>query len=143
MFSRHLDVRENGRQISRLETAFFREAGSFTIDGVEYQIAREPGWSDFVLRAGSREMCRARRRSMFRRSFVVAYRGEDVILTPVSPFHRLCQSWLGKTQVGEIRPRGFFSSSAAVALPEEMTRAEQVFIGWLVIVMWRRARRSQ
>ena len=40
------------------------------------------------------------------------------------------------------RPRGLFSRKLTIDLPDELSLAVQVFMTWLVIILWRRAAKS-
>jgi hypothetical protein len=44
----------------------------------------------------------------------------------------------GDIEVGSIRPEGYLSRKAAVSLPGDMPMPVQVFVMWLVILLWRR-----
>lgn len=137
-FSWGYDVLENNRHLTTVDLAWVREAGSFELEGQHFHISREPGWGDFVLTAKGNVICRAKKLSAWFRSFQVVIGGQQLTLEAASPFHRAFVLSQAGATVGEIRPQGILSRKAVVALPESLSRAIQVFLLWLVIIMWRR-----
>ena len=137
-FSWSYDVFEDDQHLTTVDLAWMREAGSFELGGQRFDIAREPGWGDFVLSAGGDAICRARKPSAWFRSFQVVIGDRHLTLEAQSPLNRTFVLREGGATFGEIRPQGILSRKAVVMLPESLSRAVQVFIVWLVIVLWRR-----
>jgi hypothetical protein len=131
-------VTEGFEQVSRIDLAWVREAGCFDLDGRSYEIRREPMWGAFILRSSGSEIARARKSSAFSRSFSVTVDDATFSLEAVSAFQRKFVLREGGARLGEIRPAGLLSRKAVVDIRSEVPRSVQVFVLWLVVIMWRR-----
>ena len=89
-------------------------------------------------RGGGRTIASATKPSAFRRSFEVVFDQTDYKLETVSPFVRRFVLRKDRRVVGSIHPVHLFSRKAIVELPEYLPLEVQLFIAWLVIMLWKR-----
>jgi hypothetical protein len=85
---------------------------------------------------------RATKRGLFSQSFDINYDEHAFILKSKSIFTRAFELWKDDTVVGTILPQSAFSRKIDADLPADLPLAVQVFILWLVILLWKRAASS-
>ena len=135
-FRRRYDVLAEGAPVATLSTSESRS--EFALEGRSYEIRREPGWGDFVLWSGDEEVARATKHSALKSTFTVRIGEEEYQL--LSPgLGSSFELRHGEATVGNVRARGFFATRGDVSLPDDLTPAQQLFVLWLVGIMWARA----
>ena len=135
----NFDVLEDGRQIARIKVSSLPESGSFSIDGLNYRAYREGMFSgEFFLEQDGQTIARAQKPSAFQNSFDIQYSDRIYTLKKESIIGRSFVLLLGDLETGSIRPEGLLSRKAAVSLPGDMPTPVQVFVMWLVILLWKR-----
>jgi len=127
---------------------WFIEVGRFEWDRVHYTLARESFWSgDFLLRANGQTLASATKPSFWLRKLIVRIdQRELVIKTPFFITRRFVvlenDSVIGQiARKGFIALKGFFLSYRwTIDLPDYLSVPVQVFIFWLIVLMWMRYR---
>ena len=137
--------------MANLDLAWFRDEGEFAIQGRTFEIfleVRKTTFKDLVLdeddppillREDGRTIASATKPSAFRRSFDVVFDLTDYKLEAVAPFVRRFVLRKDFRVVGSIHPVHCIGRKAIVELPEYLPLEVQLFIAWLVIMLWKRA----
>jgi hypothetical protein len=137
-------VQRDGEAIADIDMSWFRERAGVSIGGQSYIFSRENMLlGTFALWQGERMLAHAQKTSVFLRAFEVETEGRALTLSAVSPFRREFGLFHDGVQIGRIYPRSWPGRTAVVELPDELSLPVQVFLFWLVIVLWRRRARSQ
>jgi len=138
-FSRDYHLEADGRTIATLDVSWWKDAGTMSIEGTEYSLSREGLMSGaFILEEDGRELARATKPSAFRSRFDLEIGDGWFSLARVSAFGRAYRVVDEEAEVGTIRPAGWLTRRALVDLPSEWPLPVQVFVFWLVLVMWNR-----
>ena len=133
-------VTEDGQAVALIDRHWFRERASFSVDGKSYDVRRTSVMhGTFVLEHSGRVVAEARKRSAFRRSFDISSGGNRYTLEAVSAFGREFRLLRGGTPAGRIRPVSMLRRTATAVFPEAMPREVQLFVVFLVLVLWKRA----
>jgi len=144
-FSWDFAVSEGDDEIAEVSFAWFRERGELKVKGEPCAIYRESLMGDFCLEWNGEVVARATKTSMWTRRFVVRFEGRELVLEAASIFTRafvLRDAGEGGDELGRISPAGIFSRKAVIDLPDDVPLPVQVFMFWLVVIMWRRAAKS-
>jgi hypothetical protein len=124
---------------------WYREGGSFDWDRVHYTLAREPfRWSgDFLLRANGQTLASASK-SFWLRKFIVRIDQRELVIKPSFFYSRRFVVLENDSVVGQIAIKGLtylrgFSLSFRwiIDLPDYLSVPVQVFIFWLIVLVWR------
>jgi uncharacterized protein YxjI len=143
MLSWSYTIYQREEAIAILDAALFRERAEFTIDGCAYSLNRESIFrGTFVLQSNGQVLASAKKSSVFNRRFEVDIDGKILELRPTSIWGRRFELLENNRSVGHIGPVGWFTRRATVELPDALPRAVQIFIFWLVLILWRRAASS-
>jgi hypothetical protein len=143
LFSWAYDLYEDEKLIAQMGMSWFKEGGRFVWEGGEYQLSREGLWSgSFLLQLDGRTLAEATKVSPFFRCFDVRVGERTLMLKAASVFTREFHLIANDTLVGSVAPDGFFSRQCTISFPDDLPRPVQVFLFWLVILMWRRAAQS-
>jgi hypothetical protein len=140
LFGWDYKVMRGNQCFARLDVAWFRERGEVTIDRCVYEVGREGLMSGaFTLSLGGETLASAIKPSVFTRLFEIEHDGRSYVLESASSFVRkfVLRDADGH-EVGAVRPVHLVSRKAIVDLPPELPLEFQVFVTWLVIVMWKR-----
>lgn len=119
------------------------EAGSFELNGYTYAVGRD-GWASgaFYVRVEDLVVARAVKPSAFKRRFEIEFEQRQLTLAAASWPGSTFQLTEGDTVLGGIRRGSWWKRGAIATLPDEFPSEVQVFILWLVHVMWKRAEDS-
>lgn len=132
-------VSEDGVPLTELSLTNLREGGRFTLGGVPYTLRREGAGGDFVLADPSGvAIARARKPSAFRRRFELDHPDGSLRIESTSGWGRSYRVLGPEGQVGEVHRRSFWRRQARATLPADLQPPVQVFVLWLVILMFRR-----
>ncbi len=138
-FGWNFDVLHDGNKIAEIKTSILPEGGSFSIDGASYRIWREGMFSgEFLLDRDGQTVARAQKPSAFRSLFEITHLDRSYTLKKESLLSRSFVLLEGDVAVGSIRSEGRLSRKATVSLPEAMPAPVQLFVIWLVILLWKR-----
>jgi hypothetical protein len=139
-FSWKFEIFDGEVCVANLDLAWFREEVEFAIQGRTFEIGREGVMSSvFLLREDGRTIASATKPSAFRRSFEVVFDQTGYKLEAVAPFVRRFELRKDFRVVGSIHPVHCIGRKAIVELPEYLPLEVQLFIAWLVIMLWKRA----
>ena len=145
IFSNHFSFRAPDQALVELNASQWREVAKFQMRNGEYRLYREGEWTkqfklrgDFVLEHNGEVIARARKQSVFRSTFTIDLQGRSVVLKK--------RSWWGRTfivlendrQIGSIRRASIWSRRTLVNLPSSWPVPVQVYLFWLVLLMWNR-----
>jgi hypothetical protein len=116
------------------------QGAEIRVEGQTYSAYRESLLAGtFVLQLGERTLARARKASVFVRAFDIDLAGQPIELKAASVWRREFGLFENGEQVGRISPTGWFSWQAVLDLPPDIPLLAQLFLFWLVLVLWRRA----
>lgn len=125
--------------LGTLYMSWYRERGRFVLNGTEYSVSRERLWSgDFLLAAGEQILASASKQRSVRR-FTVRVTDRELTLEAASPFTARFQLVEHGYVVGGVARDHLFSRKCTLDFPEDISVPVQVFLFWLVTLMWRRA----
>jgi hypothetical protein len=139
-FSWSFDVTRNNASIAQVVHTFsLKEQATLNIQGTTCQAYREHFMGgDYILEEQGHSLARARKQSVFVSAFQLEYPGKSHTLRKESHFRRTFVLMEGDRQIGIIKPEGIFTRKADVSLPDEIPLPVQIFVLWLVLVLWKR-----
>jgi hypothetical protein len=139
-FSWDFSVGRDGREVAALDISWWRERGALVIDGVSYAVVREGLVSSDFRMTGpdGRVVATASKPSLFRRRFDVVAGSHTVTLQARSAWGRTMDVLLDGRPAGTVTPAGMWTRRASADLPDTLPRPVQVFILWLVLLLWKR-----
>lgn len=140
IFSRDFDIEVEGQKIAMLDVSCWREAGEISLEGQPYRLYREGVMSGaFILKNQQEEsVARAIKPSAFRSQFDLEFGDRRYSLKRASGFGRGFSVFQDGIIVGSIRPAGLFTRRTMIDLPADWSTPIQVFVFWLVLVIWNR-----
>ncbi len=139
LFSQDFNIETEGQKIAFLDIALWRESGEMSIEGKPYKLYREGLMSGaFVLEGEGRAVARAIKPSAFRSDFDLELNARHYSLKRDSLFGRSFSVFQNGVTVGSIRPVGLFTKRTIIDLPADWPVPAQVFVFWLVLVIWKR-----
>ncbi|MBC8405193.1 MAG: hypothetical protein H8E15_08200 [Planctomycetes bacterium] len=151
-----LNARPNGRfswnykffdgdaLVAELEIPRFRSQGKLILQDDIFEIGREGILSGdfFLTEEGGEVVASARKRGFILRSYEVKIGQSRYVLAPGSWFTRKFELLKGSKVIGRIQPEGFLNRRAEILLPTDMPLQIQAYLTWLVVIVWKRQRRS-
>ena len=138
---RILDVSD--RHIATIDIGWVREDGELCLAERTFRLFRERLFGGaFILEYNGQEVARAQKPSAFLRSFAVSYRGRRFKLQAASPVVREFRLIENDRPVGTVRPENAFTRKAVIDLPDSIELPVQIFLAWLVLVLWKRDQES-
>jgi hypothetical protein len=145
IFSNHFTFRTPDHALVELNASQWREVAQFRMREGDFSLYREGEWKgkiklrgDFVLAYNGHVIARARKVSVFRSTFQVSANGKQFVLKKPSMFRRTFVILENDNQVGTIRRASVWSRRTLVQLPSSWPVALQVYLFWLVLIMWNR-----
>jgi hypothetical protein len=140
LFTWGFTVRQDGNKIADIDSSWLGERADIKVEGQTYSAYRESLLAGtFVLQSGERTLARARKASAFVRAFDIDFADRPMELKAASVWRREFGLFENGAQVGRISPAGWFSWQAVIDLPPDIPLPVQLFLFWLVLVLWRRA----
>ena len=142
-FSWDFRVYDASQEIADISLDWWTESADVLIAGETCRVYREGllgGAFNFEVRGVG--VARAEKPSAFFRRFLVNSDQRRYELKARSPFTRRFGLYEAGRLVGTIEPAGWFIRKATIDLPDDIPSPVQVFMFWLVWIMWRRAARS-
>jgi hypothetical protein len=91
------------------------------------------------LTADQEVLARATKESAFVRRFVVRTGDRELILEPAALFARSFRLVENGLIVGYVIPDHLFTRACTLEFPDDLSAPVQVFLFWLVALLWRRA----
>jgi hypothetical protein len=121
----------------------FTEQGTLTLGREQYDVVKlGPGSGRWQLVHGGQVLAQAYKPSAFRRSFEIAGASGEMLLQASSAWGRSFDLLRGPVTIGRIKPTSPFRRRATVNCDRSISAAEQLFLFWLAVQMWRRAARN-
>jgi hypothetical protein len=145
IFSNHFTFRTPDHELVELNASQWREVAKFSLKGNEFSLYREGDWTDkwklrgdFVLAHGGNVVARASKTSVFRSTFDVAFNGKQYALKRPSLWKHDFELRQNDQVIGTVRRANRWSRRTYVNLPNELPLAVQIYLFWLVMIMWNR-----
>jgi hypothetical protein len=140
IFSCRYAVRRDGEVVAQIDPAWFSEAAEVIVAGEPCTLTRESLLDGtFAMRRGDQVVARARKPSAFASVFEVELPGHHFQLKAVSCWGREFRLFESGFQVGRIAPARWWSGKASIDLPNDLPAHAQVFLFWLVLLLWWRS----
>jgi hypothetical protein len=138
-FSWDFFVMDGDRELTLIDLACFREAGTFAVNGTHYQMRRE-GYlrGAFTLERDGTVIARAVKPSALKRLFDIEHGAARYTLKAKSSFGRTFLLLDGEHTAGELRPDHALTRKATIDLPASIPVPMQIFITLLMIILWKR-----
>lgn len=139
VFSNTFSVRDGDREIARLSMGWLSDKGSSTVDDRKIRLRRERLFSGaFELELDGIVIAKAYKPSIFRNRFDIELENVRLQLERESVFSRSFVVRKGADILGRIDPVSIFTRKARIDLPDEWPTALQLFVFWLVLIIWKR-----
>ncbi len=138
-FSNKFSVHDGSEEVATLKIGWFSDNGFATVDGKDVRLSRERFFSGaFRLEIDGVVLARARKPSIFRNRFEVEIENARVHLDRESVISRSFVLRGGGETLGRIDPEFAFTRKARIDLPDDWPTALQLFVFWLVLIIWKR-----
>lgn len=143
-FSWDFTILKNDVPIAEIDTAWFMERAEIDVEGQRYAIRRESwGCGRFFMETPAGDVIASvEKPSWLFRRYVVDFDGRRYELKALAPIARSFGLFDQERRIGTIRPDAILIRRTTLDLPRTMPVAVQVFLFWLVLILWRRAARS-
>ena len=125
-----------------LDVSSWRERAEFELDGIPFKLYREGMRGDFVLERAGTVIARATKTSAFFKIFKLDINGHALTLRKISAWRRGFGVYENDQLVGSIMPVTWFSQRSIVEMPADWNLALQLFLFWIVLLMWKRAAKA-
>ncbi|MBC8290849.1 MAG: hypothetical protein H8E37_11085 [Planctomycetes bacterium] len=127
---------------AHIDMAWVRESAEVDIDGQRYRVRKSAAiGGSFELTRDGHVVATASKRMMVR-AFDVRVGERHFELSALSIFGRAFGLFENEQQTGIMSPVSMWGRSAEVHFPDDISRDVQVFLIWLVLILWRRAASS-
>jgi len=142
VFSWDFEVFDDTGMLAVMDVAWLKEGGSFDYCGKTYKLRKAGVFStNFSMTEDGHPVAGAEKTPL-RRFFEVESHEKTYALSALHPFTRKFKVVCDGVIVGEIFPYSIFARSCKVDTSEDIPVPLQIFMLWLVILMWRRTRKS-
>lgn len=153
LFSNDYEIYRDEDQVAFLDPSAWREKAELEIEGQRYKLDRE-GWvGEFrLLDKMNHPVAKAAKTSAFKNRFEVEQGERRFVLDKTSFWSRGFSLWevvpgpagseARESLVGQIDREGLLTRRAVIDLPEDLPLPVQVFLFWLVVVLWNRQKNS-
>ncbi|MEE2939470.1 MAG: hypothetical protein VX460_03695 [Planctomycetota bacterium] len=141
IFASSFRVTRGAREKTTLSLGWMRESSAFRHNGKRYTLDRT-GWisGDFTLRFDGRRLAGAVKTGVLRSSFEIRCPEGSYVLRAPSILRRSYELIEGGRVIGSVDAAGTFICRGRARLPKELSFETSVFVLWLVVLMWRRAK---
>lgn len=133
------DVVEDGTVIAQLEMSSWRERGEIVLHDVAFELYRDGMTGPFVLESNDVIYASAVKESVLRNSFAIELADRTFRLQKKSAFSRTFVLLEDGVEIGRMNPMKSLSRKAQATFPEGVPLGVQVFLVWLVLIVWKRA----
>ena len=138
-FTPDFTIFQDDTPVADIALSLWSEAADLQIQGMTCKMYREGMISGpFLLETEGEVLARAYKPSALFRSFEVEHGDRRYVLEAESVWMRKFVLKEREQEVGSIYPEHAFTSRAVVELPAEISLPVQVFMLWLVVLMWKR-----
>jgi hypothetical protein len=132
-------ISRDGVTIADIDMHWLRERAEVTIAGQPFTVCRTSMVRDtFEMQSGTEVLVRAQK-AVLRRSFGVEFTGRNLELKALSIFTRAFGLFEHGIQIGRIGPTSWRTRDAVIDCSGEIPIPVQVFLFWLVVILWQRA----
>lgn len=139
-FSWDFRVLDGDEELALIDYRWFRERASFSIGGRDFDVRRTSVvHGTFVLEHSGVVLAEASKPSTFRRTFEITAGEQQYRLVASTVFGRAFDLWHAGAAIGRISPKSPWGRAATADLPAALPREMQVFVIFLVLVLWKRA----
>lgn len=139
IFSWGYSILQDGTAIADIDMSWVRERAEVTIAGHHFTVCRTSVLrGTFELQSGDGVLAHAQKAAFFR-AFNVGFTDRNLELKALSIFTREFGLFEHGVQIGRIGPTGWLTRKAVVDCSGEVPIPVQVFLFWLVAILWRRA----
>lgn len=139
-FSWDFKVLHDGEEVALIDRHSFRESASYSLGDQIYDVRRTSVvQGTFVLERSGEVIAAARKASSFRRTFEITTATDEYRLKAATAFGRTFELWHGSDVVGTVRPTSMLGRRTTADLPATLPPEFQLFIVFLVLVLWKRA----
>jgi hypothetical protein len=140
-FSNDFVLRSPDGTVIPLDVSVWRERAEFELERVSYRLYREGFMSGaFVLERAGLVVARALKPTALQARFDIEIQGQRFTLRKASFLSRRFVLLSGDAEIGAIEPAGAFTRRAFIELPSAWPLAHQIFVFWLVMIIWNRER---
>ena len=109
------------------------------MNGETYQVFREHFMGGkYLLEQNGQPIAEAQKPSALRNSFNLEFLGRKYTLRKQSLIGRTFVLLDADLQLGLIEPQGLLTRKATISLPDTIPLPIQIFVIWLVLVLWKR-----
>ena len=137
--SRSFEVRDADRPIGRLRIGWFLNDGSITLRGQELRLRRRGVFGGpFEMKSAGNVIATAVKPSVFRNRFEIEFGKTKILLEREGLARRSFKVRRGEEVLGRISPANALSRKAVIDLPSDWPPALQLFMFWLVLIIWKR-----
>lgn len=135
-------IEDQAGVLAHIDMAWVRESAELTIDGERYRARKTSAFGGlFELTRGGVVVATACKRKMSR-AFDVQAGDRSFELSALRIFGRAFGVFENGQQTGCMNPVSIWGRTSDVHLPGDVPREVQVFLIWLVLILWRRAASS-
>jgi hypothetical protein len=139
-FSWDFRVIASSGDVALIDRHWFRESASFSVKGRSFNVRRTSlVRGAFTLEHAGVAVAEAKKPSSFRRAFEITIGADHYRLEAATIFGREFVLSHDGISVGGVRPNSFFGRTATAQFPERLPREIQLFMVFLVLVLWKRA----
>jgi hypothetical protein len=142
VFSWGFEVYDGNSLLAEIDTAWLLEGGCLNFAGHTYRLHKAGILSGhFSLEQNGVEIAAAQKTALLRH-FEVRYGHNRYTLCARSPLSRSFVLKQNDVIIGHIIPNHLFTRKCSIELPAAIPAPVQLFMFWLVLLMWRRTARS-
>lgn len=135
-------IEDERHNVAKIDMAWLRESANLRIGGDTYRAAKCSAFGGtFELTHDGTVVASAGKRMMIR-TFDVAAGDRHFELSALSIFGRSFGLYEHGQLIGTMGPTGIWSRKARVDFPDDVSNEVQVFLIWLVLILWRRSASS-
>jgi hypothetical protein len=139
-FSWDFSVIDDSGDVVLIDRHWFRENASFSVNGRSFDVRRTSlVRGTFALEHAGVTVAEARKPSSFRRAFDITTGADHYRLEAANVFGRAFVLSHDGIPVGGVRPTSFIGRTATAQFPEQLPPEIQLFIVFLVLILWKRA----
>lgn len=145
IFSSTFSIREGESdvEVARLRMRWWSEKGTVLVEGHELQLRREGVFSGaFLVASGDAVIAKAHKPSAFQNRFLIDVDDVQVELRRAGVATRTFELLRGDEVIGTVERGSLFTRSARIHISDSWPVPLQVFVLWLVLIIWRRMNRA-
>jgi hypothetical protein len=140
LFSWDFAITQNARPIAVIDMSWFRERAEVRVGNKVFEVRRDSlVHGTFALHGGDELLATAQKESALVRAFRVDVAGRLLDLKAVSFWRRDFELVDHGALIGRVSSSSWLGRGAKIDFPDDLSIPVQVFMFWLVVVIWRRA----